>query len=203
MYERWAGPAGGNWSPRCEIYLHPTGADYAKTTGKPGEQCGHSTVGIKVGRVVSRRIDLRADESSLLDGALPYEVTQVLVGDLFADQPIPRWARIGMAALSESPESVARYHRAVPGLLRDKKLFAIGPFLDQAEFPDAGSITPFYAESVSLVSYLVQLKGPKAFTAFLREAPRRGFAKAITTHYGFKDAAELQDHWVKHSLGAE
>jgi hypothetical protein len=203
MYERWAGPAGGNWSPRCDIFLYATGAEYAKVTGKSADQSGHSTVGTRAGRVMSRRIDLRADDPSLLDGSLPYEVTQVLVADLFSDQPIPRWARIGMAALSESPESVARYQRAVPGLLREKKLFAVGPFIDQPEFPDAASITPFYAESVSLVSYLVQLKGPKAFTAFLREAPRRGYAKALTTHYGFKDAADLQDHWVKHSLGAE
>jgi len=202
MYERWAGPAGG-WSPRCDIYLYPTGTEYAKATGKSADQSGHSTVGTRAGRVVSRRIDLQADDPLLLDGSLPFEVTQVLVADLFSDQPIPRWARIGMAALSESPESVARYHRAVPGLLREKKLFAVGPFIDRPDFPDAASITPFYAESVSLVSYLVQLKGPKAFTAFLREAPRRGYAKALTTHYGFKDAADLQDHWVKHTLGAE
>jgi cell division septum initiation protein DivIVA len=203
MYERWAGPAGSHWSPRCDIYVHPSSAEYAKATGKPAGQPGHSTVGTRAGQVVSRRIDLCADDETLLDGSVPSEVTQVLVADLFADQPIPRWARIGMAALSESPESVARYQRAVPGLLREKKLFSVGPFLDQTNFPDAAAITPFYAESVSLVSYLVQLKGPKAFTAFLREAPRRGYARALTTHYGFKDAADLQDHWVKHSLGAE
>ena len=56
---------------------------------------------------------------------------------------------------------------------------------------------------MSLVSYLVELKGPKAFTAFLQEGPRRGYAKALTTHYGFKDPAELQDRWVKHTLGGE
>ena len=56
---------------------------------------------------------------------------------------------------------------------------------------------------MSLVSYLVGLRGPKAFAAFLREAPRRGYAKALDTHYGFKDPADLQDRWVKHTLGGE
>lgn len=203
MYDRWAGPVGSAWSPRCDIYLHPTGADYAKATGKPADQAGHSTVGVKGGRVVSRRIDLRADESAILDGPLPSEVTQVVLADLFADEPLPRWAIVGMAALAESPEGVARYRRAVPSLLRDKKLFAVGPFMDRAEFPDAANVTPFYAESVSLVSYLVELRGPKAFTAFLRESPRRGYAKALVSHYGFKDAADLQERWVKHELGGE
>jgi hypothetical protein len=203
MYDRWAGSPAANWSPRCNIYLHSLVTDYAKATGKPADSPGYSTVGIVSGRVVSRRIDLRLDEPTLLDAILPSEVTQVVLADLFADQPLPRWALVGMAALSESPEGVARYRRAVPAMLREKKLFAVGPFLDQPNFPDAASVTAFYAESVSLVSYLVELKGPKAFATFLREAPRRGYARALTSHYGFKDPAELQDKWVKHVLGGE
>ena len=105
--------------------------------------------------------------------------------------------------MSESPEGVARYRRAVPVLLKEKKLFAVGPFLDRPGFPDQASVTAFYAQSVSLVSYLVELRGPKAFAAFLREAPRRGYAKALTSHYGFKDAPDLQDRWVRHALGGQ
>src|SRR5213078_1403515 len=126
-----------------------------------------------------------------------------VLADLFADQPLPRWAVVGMAALSEPPEGVARYQRSVPSLLREKKLFAVGPFVDQTGFPDAAIVTAFYAESVSLVAYLVELKGPKAFTTFLREAPRRGYARALASHYGFKDPADLQEKWVNHVLGGE
>lgn len=203
MYERWAGPAGGPWAPRCDIFLHPTGAEYARATGKPADQAGHSTVGVKGERVVSRRIDLRADDPALLDGTLPSEVTQVLLAELYAEQPLPRWAVVGMSALAESPEGVARYQRAVPGLLKEKQLFAVGPFLDRAGFPAPDAVTAFYAESVSLVAYMVSLRGPKAFAAFLREAPRRGYAKALATHYGIKDPAELQERWVRHVMGGE
>lgn len=203
MYDRWAGAPAATWSPKCDIYLHPTGTDYARATGKSADGPGHSTVGTKAGRVVGRRIDLRLDEPALLDGTLPSEVTQVVLADLFADQPLPRWAIVGMAALSESPEGVARYRRAVPALLHEKKLFAVGPFLDQPNFPEPALVTGFYAESVSLVSFLVELKGPRAFATFLREAPRRGYARALTSHYGFKDPAELQNRWVKHVLGGE
>jgi hypothetical protein len=203
MYERWAGAPAAGWSPRCDIYLYATASDYSKATAKPGDSPGHSTVGISGGRVASRRIDLRLDEPNLLDGVLPSEVTQVVLADLFADQPLPRWALVGMAALSESPAGVARYQRAVPGMLRDKKLYAVGPFLDQPNFPDAAAVTAFYAESVSLVSFLVERKGPKAFTTFLREAPRRGYGRALASHYGFNDTGDLQDQWVKHVLGGE
>ncbi len=109
MYERWLGPAGGNWSPRCDIYLHSSGSEYAKATGKSAEQRGHSTVQIRGGRVASRRIDLRVDDPTILESTLPSEVTQVLLTDAFSEEPLPRWAVVGMAALSESPASVARY----------------------------------------------------------------------------------------------
>jgi hypothetical protein len=203
MYDRWAGAPAGPWSPRCDIYLHATVAEYAKATGKPADQCGHSTVQFQAGKAVSRRIDLRLDGPAVLDDTLPSEVTQVVLAELFADQPLPRWALVGMAALSESPEGVARYQRAVPGLLREKKLFAVGPFLDRAGFPDPAAVTAFYAESVSLVAYLVEMKGPKAFATFLREAPRRGYGRTLASHYGIKDPADLQEKWVHHVLGGE
>jgi hypothetical protein len=203
MYERWAGAPAFDWLPKCDIYLHATAAAYATATGKPATQPGHSTVGTKAGKVMTRRIDLRLDESTFMDRVLPSEVTQVVLADLFADQPLPRWAVVGMAGLSESPEGVARYLRAVPGLYQDRKLFQVAGFLEQPSFPDPASVTAFYAESVSLVSYLVELKGPKAFATFLREAPRRGYSRALASHYGFKDATDLQTHWVKHAVGSE
>lgn len=203
MYERWAGPPAANWSPRCDIYLHASAAEYARTTKKSAEQLGHSTVEIKGGLATTRRIDLRADDHTIQDATLPSEVTQVILAELFADEPLPRWAVVGISALSETPESVARYRRAVPGLLKDRKLAAVGPFIDKPGFPDAATITPFYAQSVSIVSFLVERRGPKAFMAFLREGPRRGYAKAIVSHYGFKDMADFQDKWVRHSMGAE
>ena len=124
-----------------------------------------------------------------------------MLADLFADEPLPRWAVVGMAGLSESPDGVARYLRAVPALYQEHKLFQVAGFLEHPNFPDPASVTAFYAESVSLVSYLIELKGPKAFTAFLREAPRRGYSRCLASHYGIRDAAELQERWIKHSVG--
>ncbi len=190
MYERWFGPA-PTWAPKCDIYLNGATGSVKSTVASRGDQ------------VVSRRIDLRADAPTLLDGPLPHEVTQVLLADLFADQPLPRWALVGMAGLSESSREVGRYRQAIPGLLKEKKLFKVEPFLERTDFPTADSITAFYAESVSLVAYLVELRGPKAFAAFLREGPRRGYAKALNSHYGIKDAAELQDKWLRHAVAAD
>jgi hypothetical protein len=203
MFDRWAGAPAIDWVPKCDLYLHAAAADYAKSTGKPADQSGHSTVSSKAGRAMSRRIYLRLDEPTLMDRVLPSEITQVVLADLFADEPLPRWAVVGMAALSESPDGVARYLRAVPNLYQTRKLFQVGSFLELSDFPGPASVTAFYAESVSLVSFLVEMKGSRAFATFLREVPRRGYARALTSHYGFKDATELQERWLKYAVRGE
>jgi hypothetical protein len=201
MFERWSGPVGPTWSPRCDLWLYASAAEYSRETMKPAQSPGHSTVGLKGGRVASRRIDLRYDDAELLDVTLPHEVTYIVISDLFADQPLPRWAEVAMTVLAEPPAEVARYLRAVPRCAQEKKLLAVGKFLNVADFPESAGMTAFYVESVSLVDYLVRLKGAKAFALFLREAPRRGYDKALQTHYGFKDANDLQEKWLKHACG--
>ncbi|WP_157368718.1 hypothetical protein [Zavarzinella formosa] len=197
MYQRWSGTTANDWATPCEITLHACGKDYRQVTHKPESLWGHSTVGVRGIDVVTRKLDLCGDDLSLLDVTLPNEITQMILLEMYAEQPLPKWALIGMAALSETPESVARYRRTVPGLLRDRKLLMLSVLLEQQTFPEPEATTAFYAQSISLVSFLVEKKGCKAFATFLREAPRRGIAKALQSHYGFKDVADLQQQWLK------
>jgi len=197
MFQRWSGATPNDWATPCEITLHPCGKDYHEATRKPESLTGHATVSLRGNDVVTRRLDLCADDPALLDVTLPNELTQMILMEMFAEQPLPKWALIGMAALSESPESVARYRRVVPGLLQNRKLLTLAVLTEQQSFPEAEATTAFYAQSISLVGFLVEKKGCKAFGAFLREAPRRGVARALQSHYGFKDVADLQQQWLK------
>jgi hypothetical protein len=202
-FEKWSGPAGNAWSPRCDIWLHQTGEEYTKATHQPAASPGHASVGAKDGRVHNRRIDLRLDDAGVIETTLPREIAFVVLADLFPEQPLPRWAVVGMSILAEPPAEVSRYLRTVPRFTQEKKLLAVRDLLALAEFPAADKITPFYVESVSLVDYLVRLKGPRAFALYLREAPRRGYEEALQRHYGIKDAADLQERWMKFALKGE
>jgi hypothetical protein len=201
MFERWSGPTESKWVPKCDIWLHPTGEEYSQATQQSATSPGHSSVTLRGSKVAARRIDLRADIQETLDVIIPHEVTYVVIHDLFSDQQIPRWAEVAMTVLSEPPSQVARYLRAVPRMHQEKRLFPVSKLMSMTDFPDDASSTPFFVESVSLVNYLVKLKGAKAFTLFLQEAPRRGFENCLQRHYGFKDANELQDKWLKHAMG--
>ena len=55
----------------------------------------------------------------------------------------------------------------------------------------------FYAESVSLVEFLVKEKGPLVFTQFVREGRKIGYEPALQKHYGYRDFADFEQRWTQ------
>ncbi len=200
IFGRWFGPPAGAWAPRCEVVLHPSAECYARMTGKPAAGTGHATVKLADGRASERRIDLRADDPSLAEVALPRELTHVVVADLFPYTPPPKWAEVGMAVLSGPADEVSRYTRKLPECTAAGAGFTVPALMGMADFPPAEKITGFYCGSVSLVEYLVKLKGEKAFAVFLRNGQRYGAASALQREYGL-DPAALDAAWQRAALG--
>jgi hypothetical protein len=201
LYTKWYGSNPSAWSPRCDIFLHATGADYAQATGKLPQAPGHSTLEVQGGKVVRRRIDLVANHPNLLGGNLPHEIMHVILADLFPQPLLPRWADEALAVLAEPRENVQRYLRLVPQLRQEGKLYAVGQLISMPEFPEPGRITAFYVESVSLVDMLVAQKGEKEFLIFLRDAQRYGYEKALERNYNLRNYNDLQSHWLSKQGG--
>jgi hypothetical protein len=199
LFSRWSGPPGGAWEPKCEILLHPAADAFAKATGQPAAATGRAVVRLDGGRAVERRIDLRADDATAADDALPRELTCVVLADLFPTAAPPRWAEAGMAVLACSPSELDRYRRTLSRCYRDGELFPVESLLE-LKGPPAERATGFYVESVSLVAYLVKSKGEKAFTTFLRDSQRYGVAAALKRQYGVSGAKQLGDVWMQSEL---
>jgi hypothetical protein len=200
LFERWSGPPSADWQPRCEITLHATADEYAKATGKPALGTGHASIRFNEGRVAERRLDLRADDVTLVDDALPRELMHVVLADLFPNEPPPRWAEAGMAVLACSTDEVGRYSRTLPRCARDGQLFAVAALFELKDFPAAEKITGFYCESVSLVEFLVKLRGERNFTIFLRDTHRYGIASALRKTYDLDGPAALEHTWRERTL---
>ena len=108
--KRWSSPAARpTWSPRCDLYLYPNPRSYAEATGQPEISPGISTMANNGIRVLSRRMNLRADNPLLLTATLPHEVTHIVLADVFVVQQIPRWADEGIAVLAEP--ATEQHHR--------------------------------------------------------------------------------------------
>jgi hypothetical protein len=200
---KWAGESLGSWSPLCDVYLHATAADYASSTGKGEASPGHATYQLQNGAVIRRRLDLRADDPNLLTGLIPHETTHLVLGDLFADAPLPRWADEGMAVLAEPRSQVERYAKTLHRCRAQGELVHLVQLLQRSDYPEAAGITAFYVESVSVVDFLVELRGPKVFVQFLKDAQRGKLEAALQKHYECRTVAELEGRWLRHLFPSE
>ncbi|MFM8272955.1 MAG: hypothetical protein ACKODX_11555 [Gemmata sp.] len=200
IFERWSGPPGGAWAPKCDVVIHATADAYAKATGKPAALTGHASVQLTGGRATSRRIDLRADDSAMLANALPRELTHVVMADMFADSPPPKWALEGMAVLAGAPEEISRYTRTLPRCARDGELRSLPALFDLKDFP-SDKLTGFYCQSASVTEYLVKLNGERNFKIFLSDAQRYGTARALQRQYGIASVQALEAAWKRASVG--
>ncbi|MFO0925727.1 MAG: hypothetical protein U0736_01660 [Gemmataceae bacterium] len=202
MTRKWFGDDSAAWSPRCDVYVHPTSEAYARATGAPASAPGHSTISLDAGRVVSRRIDLRADNPYLQAADLPHETTHVVLAGGFGKHHVPRWADEGMAVLTEPRDRVDQHLKNLAMYDREGTLFRAGELMQMSDYPEPRRISPFYAQSVSLVGFLCQKKDPITFTRFLRAALDGRYESALQTYYGYNSFAELEADWKQQALGA-
>lgn len=200
LFTEWSAVPGGTWQPKCDIVIHPESASFARATRLPSDATGRADVTLTNGEPVARRIDLRSDDPTVVDDALPRELTHVILADLFPSQAPPRWAALGMAVLAESPEQLGRYRRTVARCDRDGELQPVGAVMTATDVP-AKAVTGFAVESVSLVDFLVRWKGKKHFVGFVRDSQRYGFESALKRQYQVADSRELEPLWRKNVLG--
>jgi hypothetical protein len=197
--KRWGETTPGQpWSPRCELVLFPTAADFSRETGQPADSPGFSTMGMNAGKIIFRRINLRIDHPNLVKAILPHEVTHVVLADLFPHKQIPRWADEGMAVLSEP--SVEQNIRAgdLEEPLNTGRLFKLSDLMVM-DYPDARFWSLYYAQSVSVTRFLVEQGTPAQFVKFVQEAQRSGVEPAMKQVYKIKDYPELQSRWLTYA----
>jgi hypothetical protein len=196
LQETWFGEAAESWSPRCEIVLHPGVAGYVRELGQGSqESSGCATIDIEKGRVIKRRVDLRADAADWMFSALPHELTHVVLADKFATKQIPRWADEGMAILSEPASRQATRRSAMQRALAKAPRYAAGELLALHDYPAGDRRDAFYGQSASLVAYLIERDSPAKFLEFLQLGQRQGFEQALTNIYGIHTTAALDARW--------
>ncbi len=197
--KRWGSPgAGSAWSPRCELYLFPDRRSYADATGQPENSPGISSMANDGTRVLSRRMNLRADNPRLLTATLPHEVTHIVLADLFVTRMIPRWADEGLAVLAEPAAEQHRRQADLKGPLDSGRVFEAGKLMTM-DYPEPKDWKLFYAQSVSLTRFLVDQGPPERFIQFVREAQRLGPEPALRDIYQIDGLSALQERWLAYA----
>jgi hypothetical protein len=200
MFRKWFGGTPEPWNPKCDLYLHANAQDYSRATSAPSASPGHSTFQSDGNRVISRRIDLHCDNADMLLAVLPHEATHVVLAGNFGDRQVPRWADEGIAVLTEPRDKIERHLRNLPRHFHDQQLFPLRQLVQMDDYPQPHQVGAFYAQSVSLVEFLSQEKGPQVFTQFVRDGLRTGYDSALQRHYGYRSFEELEQRWSSQVL---
>jgi hypothetical protein len=197
--KRWGSPAFRRpWLPRCDLFLHPTPKSYAEATNQPEASPGISTLTNNGARVLSRRMNLRADHPQLLTAILPHEVTHVVLADLFVVQQVPRWADEGIAVLAEPLTEQRSRVADLQEPLGSGRVIHLDKLMAM-DYPDDKERIIYYAQSVSLTSYLVEQGTPEQFIRFVQESQRLGSEIALRNIYHINGVPDLEKGWLAYA----
>jgi tetratricopeptide (TPR) repeat protein len=195
MYRKWFDTDGIEWREVCELIVHSNAAGYTQMTGVPSNSPGHSRIESEPsGKVTARRLDLRADIAGMMDAVLPHEATHVVLAGMFDAHHVPRWADEGIAVLSEPEGKIDQHRRNLLKSHKEGQLFGLKELMELKDYPHARRVSAFYAQSVVLVEFLTQKRGPKVFTDFVKDGLRHGYDKALERHYTIT-FAQLEQSW--------
>jgi hypothetical protein len=200
MTRKWFGGEGEAWNAKCEIVIHGSASEYSRLTKVPANSPGHTCIkrDPMSFRVIGRRIDLHIENmTGMLEAVLPHETTHVVLAGNFGNLEVPRWADEGIAVLTEPLEKIEQHRRNLSKSQKEGLLVPIRDLMTLHDYPQARQITAFYAQSVILVEFLSQKRGPQVFTEFLRDGLKDGYDNALRKHYGWSHA-DLQASWDQH-----
>ena len=190
------------WSPKCELVLHAAASDYVRAAGRDqAATLGFSSVESSGRQVVSRRIDIRADQTGWCAGALAHELMHVVMAEECTAGNLPVWADEGMALMADPAAKQELHLKDLRSAYRSNTICPLVQFLSSTSYPCRQNIAVFYGQSLSMVQFLVNRKSAPEFLSFLRLAGQAGYDSALTSCYGIDGVADLERQWRK-SLAA-
>jgi hypothetical protein len=199
LRKRWLNDAAQkDWSPKCDIYLYPSGKEFERLTHTPADGWGFADLAVGEGRVWVRRLHLRSDDAEKCTAVLTHELTHVVLAERFTQKPIPRWADEGMAVLSEPAE---RQRDQLGWLVEEagqRRLFGLRDLTRQQDVPrDRRQCDLFYAQSGALVDYLLTEHGlsEARLMAFVEDCDSRGWDATVKKWFPETTTARFESSW--------
>jgi hypothetical protein len=191
--EAWFGHGSGRaWSPKCDVIVHSHLEEYTRALGVGSEQTsGCATIRLDEGRVVLRRIDLRADGPEWNSEALPHELTHIVLADRFCQTMIPPWADEGISLLSESPQRLKQRLAAMREAASGGCLYGPSDLIQVKTSPPQRFRAAFYGQSVAFVSFLLEHGTRQQLLDFIATSQKSGFDAALGAVYGIQRPSQF------------
>lgn len=189
------------WEDRVRIIIYPNQETFSRETNQPAWSKGGVIRDKKL--FLTKTIISFKQEDNFLDGVLPHEISHLVLRDAIGfDKPIGIWFDEGMAQLQEkskreiAKEFMRRYlvkNKPIPlNVLLTKGIrLEIDPI----------KVSLFYAQSISVVDFLMTKYGRYKFSELCRNLREgKNFQQALKSSYPvtFEKIGDLEKKWLSY-----
>lgn len=189
------------WEDRVKIYIYPNEEIFHAITGQPTWSKG-SAGRRHEGTQLSRFILTYKQEDGFLDGLLPHEISHLILRDYLAKElsHIPIWFDEAVAQLQEQ-DKAAMVERIMQGIVRKKLQYPLSFLItrDIRQETDPRKVAIFYAQSVSVIDFLIKKYGASGFAdmcQFMREGKSLEQSMIMAYRPAIDSWEELEKKWL-------
>lgn len=200
----------------AEIYRRELALEWMGTEFKPwGQPCpitvtvgtmgagGATTFTFDRGEVFNWNMRIQGSLERILDSVLPHEISHTIFATHFR-RPLPRWADEGAATLVEHESERRRQSLLAQQLINERTKIPLKSLLTIKEYPqEMQKVLMLYAEGYTLANFLVDRGGKAKFIAFLDEAHRAGWERALAHNYKYDSVSSLEKEWCTWVMAGE
>ena len=188
------------WEERAKILLFHDQQSFVETTGQPPWTTGYADRDTYLFN--ARVIVTFKQEKEFLDGLLPHEISHLILRDFISDHQIPMWFDEGVAQLQE-PAKKEVADRIMRALIKKGAYIPFDIFMvwDIRKEENTQKVQAFYAQSLSVVEFMVETYGSDSFSRlcrYLRDG--KGFEEALRSSYSntVGSLQDLEHKWIMH-----
>ncbi len=183
------------WDDRAKIYIHSNKDEYVKASGQPHWSSGSALYELKT-------IHTYPLASGFFDTLLPHELGHIIFREFIGfRRDIPIWLDEGIAMYQEKARRWGS-NDVVKKAIKDGSFIPLDELSKMRLWSGLGdeTITLFYAESTSVVYFLLQEYGRHSFIKFCRELrDGKELEEAFDDAYvRFDTFEELNTAWVRY-----
>lgn len=190
------------WERRAGIILFPDQISFARFTGQPAWAVGYASRESKFFH--DKTIVTFSGQENFFDEVLPHELTHLMLWDYFSRSiaNVPVWFEEGVAQLEEANKraivkdtlkAVVQEGRHIP--------FRALAKMRLAELDQPVQVGLFYAESLSIIVFLIEKYGQEAFYQLCKELRGgRSFEAALMRVYSgiFQSMDDFESRWGRY-----
>jgi hypothetical protein len=158
------------------------------------ESHGQTSYVFNRGQAASWQIFVQGSRRAVLESVLPHEMTHAVFAAHFG-RPLPCWADEGASISMELGADRQELETLFPRRLQQGRVLSLTELFATRNYPR--DPLPLYAESLSVVRFLLTRGGKQEFVSYLGDGIRsRDWAATTRTHYGYATLEDLEQAWL-------